>query len=138
MKTTINIAATKVLLIFFIFLGIQPQFAMAKSPVNDGPSKTTFELIILAPNIPKTATFEDLVPEKSTTPLSLAPIVPKEATFDDEYSSVEISNELLKETAPVTPAEADFNDALPDPGKVGKDIKDVKFVVPFQAGFEDF
>jgi hypothetical protein len=137
MKTKINIAATKAILIFFLVSGLQLQYLMAKSPVNSGPSKATFELIVL-PNAPKAATFEDLVPERSTSPLSLAPIIPKEATFDDDDSSIEVSSELLKEVAPVTPAEADFNDLVPDSSKDGKDVKDVKFIVPFQTGFEDF
>jgi hypothetical protein len=135
MKTTINIEATRAILIFFLVSGLQLQFAMAKSPITGEPSKATFEFYIFAPNTPRVATFEDLVPEKSTTPLSLAPIIPKEATFDDEYKSVEISNELLKEVAPVTPTEADFNDAAPNSSK---EVMDVKFIVPFQTGFEDF
>jgi hypothetical protein len=135
MKTTINIAATRAILIFLLLSGLQLQYVLAKSPVNSGPSKASFELFVLAPNTPKAATFEELVPEKSATPLSLAPIIPKEATFDDEYKSVEISNELLKEVAPVTPTEADFNDAAPNSSK---EVMDVKFIVPFQTGFEDF
>ena len=141
MKTTINIAVTRAILIFLLVSGLQLQYLMAKSPVTDGPSKATFEFYIFAPNTPRIAAFEDLVPEKSTTPLTLAPIVPKEATFDDEYSSVEVNSELLKKVAPVTPAEADFKDPLPDPRKDVqdvKDVRDVKFIVPFQAGFEDF
>jgi hypothetical protein len=60
--------------------------------------------------------------------------VPQEATFEDDETSVEISNELLREVAPETPSEADFNDAAPEPAK---DATAVKFNVPIEATFSD-
>ena len=132
MKTTIIIAAKRAMLIFTLFSFFQIQQANAKSPGTRGPAKNIFDLSILAPVTPKEATFDDVIPEKAPSMVSLAPVAPKEATFDD--SSPEISMELLKKVAPVTPAEADFNDAVVD----AKDTVIVKFNVPFEANFSDF
>ncbi len=135
MKTTINIAAKRAILIFTLFLGSQIQLLMAKSPENSGPAKNIFDLSVLAPVTPKEATFDDVLPEKAPSMVSIAPVAPKEATFDDDDSSLEISTELLREVAPVTPAEADFDDASID---TGKDSSTVKFYVPLEANFSDF
>jgi hypothetical protein len=135
MKTKINIAAKRAILIFALFLGFQIQLVMAKSPENSTPAKNTSGLSILAPVTPKEATFDDVLPEKAPIMVSLTPITPKEATFDDSYSSTEISSEFLKKIAPVTPSEADFDDVSPETYKV---INVVKFSVPVEANFSDF
>lgn len=134
MKTTINIAAKRAILIFTLFLGFQIQLVMAESPANSSPAKNTFNLSALAPVTPKEATFNDVLPEKAPAMVSLAPTAPKEATFDDD-SSIEISTELLREVAPVTPKEADFNDASPE---ADKNINTIKFCAPLEANFIDF
>jgi hypothetical protein len=135
MKTTINIAAKRAILIFSLFLGYQIPVVIAKSPVNNSPAKTTLDLSALAPATPTEATFDDVLPEKAPSMVSLAPVTPKEATFDDEDSSPEISTELLREVAPVTPEEADFNDASPD---TEPNITTVKFQAPPEADFSEF
>lgn len=135
MKTTINIAAKRAILIFTLFLGFQIQLIMAKSPANSDPVKNTLDLSALAPVTPKEATFDDVLPEKAPSMVSLAPIAPKEATFDNDDCSLDISTELLREVAPITPAEADFNDASLD---ADKDINAVKFTAPLEADFSDF
>ncbi|MGA2823600.1 MAG: hypothetical protein ABSE72_08755 [Bacteroidales bacterium] len=135
MKTTINIAAKRAILIFTLLLGFQIQLVMAKSPENSSPVKNTPGLFTLAPVTPKEATFNDVLPEKAQAMVSLAPIMPKEATFNDYDSSNEISSELLKKLAPVTPSEADFNDISPE---TDIDINIVKFRVPMEANLSDF
>lgn len=135
MKTTINIAVKRTILIFSLFLGFQIQLIMAKSPENSSPAKNTPGLSNLAPVTPKEATFNDVLPEKVPAMVSLALIMPKEATFDDNDSSNEISSELLKKIAPVIPSEADFNDV---PTETDKVINIVKFCFPIEANFSDF
>lgn len=135
MKTTIDITAKRAILIFTLFLGLQIQLVMAKSPVNNSPSKNTLDLSTLAPVTPKEAAFDDVVPEKAPSMVSLAPVTPKEASFNDDDSSSEISTELLREVAPVTPKEADFNDASTD---VDQDMTKIKFYAPLEADFSDF
>jgi len=135
MKTTIKIAAKRAILIFTLFLGFQIQLVMAESPANISLAKNTLGLSALAPDTPKEATFNDVLPEKAPAMVSLAPTAPKEATFDDDGSSFEISTELLREVAPVTPAEADFNDAS---SEADKNINAIKFCTPLEANFNDF
>ena len=135
MKTTINIAAKRAILILSIFLGFQIQLVLAKSPLTSSPAKNTSDLSILAPVTPKEATFDDVLPEKAPVMVSVAPVMPKEATFNDDDISTDINSELLKKVAPVTPSEADFNDASP---KADKDISIVKFRAPLEANFSDF
>jgi hypothetical protein len=134
MKTTMNIAATRAILIFTLFLGLQIQLVMAGSPTNSSPVKNTLDLSVLSPVTPKEATFDDVLPEKPPSMVSLAPVTPKEATFDIDDNSPEISTEFLKKVAPVTPAEADFNDPSPDEGI---NTCTIKFNVPLEASFND-
>ena len=135
MKTTINIAAKRAILIFTLIFSFQIQHVMAKSPENSSPAKNTLGLFALVPVTPKEATFNDVLPEKAPSMVSLAPVMPKEATFNDDDISTDINSELLKKVAPVTPSEADFNDASP---KADKDISIVKFRAPLEANFSDF
>jgi hypothetical protein len=143
MKTTINIAAKRALLIFALFSGLQVQLLMAHS-VSAGPAKTTLDITTLAPVTPKEATFNDEatlndndnLPEARTY-VNLAPVTPKEATFDDDddYAGTGITNEFLREVAPVTPAFADFDDSVPD---AAEDTVAVTFTIPMDADFTDF
>ncbi len=133
MKTTIIIAAKRTILILTLFSVFQIQQVNAKSPEKTGPANNTFDISILAPVTPKEATFNDVVPEKAPSMVSIVPVAPKEATFDED-NSLEISTELLKVVAPVTPVEADFDDAVINT----KDTGTVKFNVPIEASFSDF
>ena len=135
MKTTINIAAKRVLLIFTLFTGLQIQLMMASSPVLAGPAKNTFTITSLAPVTPKEATFNDNIPEERTN-INLAPVTPKEATFEDaDYSSTEITSEFLREIAPVAPAFADFDDSFPE---AIQDTSVATFTIPMEADFPDY
>jgi hypothetical protein len=134
MKTTINIAAKKAILIVSLFLISNIQLVMAKSP-STGTSRNSFDIAALAPETPKEATFDDVIPEKPPVMVSIAPVTPKEATFEDEESTPEISTEFLKEVAPETPKEADFEDAAAD---TDKNIQLIIFRAPVEALFVDF
>ena len=134
MKTTLNIAAKRAIVIFTLFSGLQVQLLMAHS-VSAGPAKNNLDYTTLAPVTPKEATFSDNIPEARTY-INLAPVTPKEATFnDDDYSENEITNEFLRLVAPVTPDVADFEDA--DENSV-KDTAEVIFSIPREADFSDF
>jgi hypothetical protein len=135
MKTTITIAAKRAVLILILFLGFQIHQAIAKSPINSSPAKSTIDLATLAPVVPKEATFDDVLPEKPPVMVSVAPVPPKEATFEEDDNGAGISNEFLREVAPVTPQEADFNDSLPETGNPSDTIK---FDTPAEASFSDF
>jgi hypothetical protein len=64
--------------------------------------------------------------------LILAPETPKEASFEDVLS---VENMLLIETlAPVTPAVADFDDMITESIP---DVSNLKPVLPLEADFED-
>jgi len=134
MKTIIFITAKRAILIFTLFSGFQIQLLMAESPEKNRPVKNTLDLSALASGTPKEAAFNDAIPAKAPSMVSLIFVVPNEATFDDENSSPEISTELLREVAPVTPAEADFEDSSIDNVQ---DTTTVKFYVPLEANFID-
>lgn len=137
MKTTINIAAKRAILILTLFSGIQISTLMAKSPGYSGPAKNNLDLPSLAPATPKEATFQDNIPEEKSY-VNLAPFTPKEATFEDDNNNntgTGITSDFLREVAPITPDFADFEDAAPD---LVNDTVAVHFRTPQNADFTDF
>ena len=88
-------------------------------------------MINLAPVTPIVADFSDLVPEPSSSVVSLIPLTPEEAGFDDVYTDEAIIN--LLNLSPTTPEEADFEDNITSENTMTSLIP----TTPDVAGFDE-
>jgi hypothetical protein len=136
MKTQINLAAIRTILIIAGISGLLISQSQAKSPAANGPASSTFTIVSCAPVTPAVADFDDPVPEKTLFHLNLLVDKTKEGSFNDESDVQLESPEFLKSIAPVTPAEADFEDSDP----VQEVTTAVNFCgpdVPSEAAFDE-
>jgi hypothetical protein len=105
MKTKVNAAILKFLVVLFGVVGLQMSTVNAGNPKETMAPKSVFVVTSLAPAVPAVADFDDMPLVHPDLYSTLQPVAPKEATFDD--SGIEITD-----LAPVVPEEAGYNDTI--------------------------
>jgi hypothetical protein len=136
MKTKMNIAVKRTILILTIISGFQISMLQAKTPEKDSPALKSSYITFYAPFTPKEADFNDIIPVKAWVMVNTAPETPKEATFIDDDNTLVESPEFLSTLAPVTPLEANFNDSDPT-DEASLVLTVARPNTPTQASFDD-